>query len=831
MASLARRAHSYGIGSHFPLLVALFCLGSVLSSRFPSADLWKISTLVSLGLWSLGARFRVRAIVLLFLEATAFISLGGWNYQRGGNERTFSQGPLGSFSQGESLIQGLIVEAPEIRPDGVRFPLHVERVLWGEKRLKGKRILVSVKGGGYELKYGDRIRTRLKVRDLEPRRNPGGLNWQALLLGRGIEATGFLQDADRILLIERAKGKPLVQQMEDLRWKLASIINGELPSPARGLLLALVTGHSSAVERELRNAFSSLGLSHLLAISGLHFGLVVLWTHGMLRLIAGRMPSLYLLLPMDKILWLVSLPFLAAYAAMAGAAPSVKRALVMVAALSLALAMSRTRKLYHALALAAFVILIWDPQEIMELSFQLSFIAVMGLIYFLPPVTEWFRRKDPLMALEKRGLIWVWGRRMAMAAGATVAATAATFPIVVNNFHVAPLLAVPANLLMVPAAGWVVLPLALVGSFLFFIWERGGMEILWVAAWMGDWISRFCSWLADWAPKIYLPSLRPWEIGAFYLSLVGLARLRRSRWALPLLVCSLASFPLSWGIDWASQRLHPKLRVHFISVGNGASCLIETPDGKSVLIDGGGSHDPSFDVGSMHVAPVLWERRWRSIQRVILTHPHPDHMNGLPFILKAFRVTEGVWDNGDRPMNWDYLKFWEAAMKSGWEPQPLCGGAKWTLGDVEMEFIHPPCGGLRRQGVPKSRLTNENSLVVRISLGRVSFLIASDIGKDTEAQLASTGKITSTVLLVPHHGSRTSSSDVFLDAVGPLFAVFSAKAGPKGLAHPDVRDRYERRGIETFHTGEDGMVSFETDGQVLEITTYLSRKKRMLEIP
>jgi hypothetical protein len=191
MASLALRAHFYRIGSHFPLLVALFCLGSVLSSGFPSADLWRISALVALGLWSLGARFRARATILLFLEATAFVSLGGWNYQRGANERAFPQGSLGSLSQGESLLQGLIVEAPEIRPDGVRFPLHVERVLWGEKGVQGKRILVSVKVGGYELKYGDRIRTRLKLRDLEPCRNPGGFDWQAVLLRRGIEATGF----------------------------------------------------------------------------------------------------------------------------------------------------------------------------------------------------------------------------------------------------------------------------------------------------------------------------------------------------------------------------------------------------------------------------------------------------------------------------------------------------------------------------------------------------------------------------------------------------------------------------------------------------------------
>jgi len=182
-------------------------------------------------------------------------------------------------------------------------------------------------------------------------------------------------------------------------------------------------------------------------------------------------------------------------------------------------------------------------------------------------------------------------------------------------------------------------------------------------------------------------------------------------------------------------------------------------------------------------------------------------------------------------MNWDYLRFWDAAMNSGWEPQSLCGGAKWTLGDVEMKFIHPPCGGLRRQGIPKSRLANENSLVVRISLGKASFLIASDIGKDTEARLAAMGNITSTVLVVPHHGSRTSSSDVFLDAVRPLFAVFSAKAGQKGLAHPDVREKYERRGIDTFHTGEDGLVSFETDGRVLEIETYLSRRKKTVEIP
>lgn len=817
-------------GQHFPFLVGLFCLGSVISSFFPSVQIWKISALISLGLWPACKMFTRKPIALFFLEAICFFCLGGWNYQRVLDIRALPEEIGRSLSNEEHLLEGLVIEAPEIRPSGVRFPLLVEKVVSGNRACENRTILVTVKEGGWELKYGDRVRTRLKLRVPEPPGNPGNPDWSGRLLRKGIQATGIVENGDGILVLGRAKGNFLLQKMEDLRWELASTINWELPSPAKGLLLALITGHSSAVDRELRDSFSSLGLSHVLAISGLHFGLVVLWVHGVLRLVAARIPALYLFYPMDKILWIGSLPFLLAYAAIAGAAPSVKRALLMVLAVSLAFAIGRTRKLYHALALSALIILLWDPREIMELSFQLSFVSVMGLLYFLPHLVEWLRREDALTRLEKQSLIRLWTMRLALGVGTTIAATIATFPIVINNFHLVPMLAVPANLLIVPVAGWVVLPLALAASFLVFVWEMGGMELLWVAAWISDWIVRACTWLASWAPKVYLPSLRPWEIAAFYLSLIALGRLRKSRWAAPLLVCSICSFPIAWSIEWIHKKMDRELKVHFISVGNGACTFVETPEGKSLLIDGGGSHDPSVDLGSLLVAPVLWENRLASVHRIVLTHPHPDHMNGLSFILKAFKVKEGVWDNGDRPLTPDYFRFWEAAIGSGWEPQPLCAGSEWNLGAVHVEFLHPPCNRPLPRGTPKSRMANEISLVVKISIGKVSFLIPSDIGKETEAHLAASGKVRSTVLMVPHHGSRTSSSEAFLKAVEPLFAVFSSQAGPKGLAQPELKAIYDRLGIESFHTGEDGMVSFSTDGESLEVQTYLSRKKNKLKI-
>jgi competence protein ComEC len=251
------------------------------------------------------------------------------------------------------------------------------------------------------------------------------------------------------------------------------------------------------------------------------------------------------------------------------------------------------------------------------------------------------------------------------------------------------------------------------------------------------------------------------------------------------------------------------------------------PGGERILVDGGGAYDDRVDVGALQVAPFLWHRRVLGMDRVILSHPHPDHMAGLAFILRAFRV-RSLWDNGDRPVNAGYEAFRAAAGNKGLFPRTLNGGMGWRVGETLVEVLHPLPGEARSVGKNGSSRRNNASLVLRVSLGKVSFLLPGDIEAESEEQLAARGGLESTVLVAPHHGSRTSSTEAFLKAVSPRFAVFSASSSPRGLGHGDVVARYRALGARVFHTGEDGLVSFVTDGKDLTVETHLSRRRETL---
>jgi len=471
-----------------------------------------------------------------------------------------------------------------------------------------------------------------------------------------------------------------------------------------------------------------------------------------------------------------------------------------------------------------------NPSSLFELSFQLSFLAVLGILYGVPKAMAYLPKSDPWLGMRKAGALQLWWRRALVAALTTLSASLATMPLVVMRFHLVPFLGIPANLLGVPLMGWLILPTALAGGLLYLIWANGGMAVLWVAAWMADWAVRLLLWAASVGGVLYLPSPRPWEIGAFYAICAGLCCLGKARWVRWATLGLALTLPALWGYEWAVKLRDQTLRVHFMAVGNGNSVLVEGPGGESFLLDGGGNLEGRPDVGAMLVAPVLWEKRIMSLNRVVLSHPHPDHMGGIPFILRAFRITDGIWDNGHRPNEPRYLEFLKTARALGWQPRALCSGETWSMGSVRVEVLHPPCSGLSLKSKSLASEANNRSVVLRLVMGEVSVLLPGDVEAEGERSLLERGGLASTALLAPHHGSRTSSTEAFLRKVMPRLAVFSAKAGQGGLVHPEIRERYKDLGVELFHTGEDGMVSLTTDGADLWVETYLTRRKHRIRL-
>ena len=278
---------------------------------------------------------------------------------------------------------------------------------------------------------------------------------------------------------------------------------------------------------------------------------------------------------------------------------------------------------------------------------------------------------------------------------------------------------------------------------------------------------------------------------------------------------------------WLFQRYwNADLRVTFIDVGQGSATLLELPGGHAVLIDGGGfSDNNAFDMGARVVAPFLRRKKIRTIDTVVLSHPNSDHLNGLIYIARYFNV-KTVWTNGETKDTLGYKDFKNVIDRNhldfiDFELMPR----KQLINGVEFSFLYPPADFLARKATEKWRTANTNSLVLKVSFGNVAFLFPGDIGRRAEKELVDLAgtDLACDVLLVPHHGSRSSSSRLFLANVRPDIAVISV--GWKNrfrFPHATVLRAYQKNGCRILRTDQNGAIVFTTDGRTLTVKPFFS---------
>ena len=277
---------------------------------------------------------------------------------------------------------------------------------------------------------------------------------------------------------------------------------------------------------------------------------------------------------------------------------------------------------------------------------------------------------------------------------------------------------------------------------------------------------------------------------------------------------------------WVARRhLNSDLRVTYIDVGQGSSALLELPGGHTALIDGGGfSDNNTFDMGARVIAPFLWRKKIQTVDTLVLSHPNSDHLNGLIFVARHFNV-KTIWTNNETRSTSGYRQLQNIiAQKMIDLPDFQHMPRQQLINGVEFCFLYPPADFLARKASQKWRNTNNNSMVVKVSFGDISFLFAGDIMADAEKELVGLAgaDLSSDVLLVPHHGSRSSSSQTFLSKVQPDVAVISA--GWKNrfrFPHPTVLDAYDRIGCRIYRTDRNGAIMVKTDGHHLTIKPFL----------
>jgi competence protein ComEC len=722
--------------------------------------------------------------------------------------------------KGTIVIEGMVATEPDAGNTTSVFQISASKIQTNSAYVEatGKALVSGLRYQEYH--YGDVLRLTGK-----PETPPeyDDFNYRDYLARQGIYT---VVNYPRIEIVDTDQGFKPLAWIYSLRNRLSQSLSQALPEPQASLAQGILLGLRGNIPSSLNQAFSRTGTAHVLAISGINITIVI----GMLLAagiwLFGKRYSIYIWLAL-LIIWL--------YALLTGMNPPVVRGAIMGSLFLLAELLGRQSSASIALTFAAAVMVGIQPQVLWDASFQLSFLAMAGLIFISPYLQAWFR-KGVAATAGKEGTTASLGNFIADSFAVTLAAILATWPIIAYYFHIISFVGLPATFFSVLALPGIIIttaPVAVVGLL--------SPSLAWVLGWI-SWL--FISYFMlvvrafDALPfsSIRLENIEVWQICLYYVllsvtaagiyyrhQLIALFHLIASKIKPELSKASgLASkVPKKWVISplllaailiWVAVLNAPddKLHVSILDVGQGDAILIQTPSHQNILIDGGPS-PRAIDLELSKKLP-FWDK---TIDLAILTEPQADHMAGLIEVLRNYKVKQ-VFEPGiayDSTTYQQWLSLVES-MKVGHETAHA--GQKIELGDgIKIDVLHPPSPLL--QGTSDD--VDNNGLTLRLGWDRISFLFTSDIGKEAEWYLiAQRANLKSTVLKVSHHGSLTSTSEQFVAAVNPEVAVISVGTDNRfALPRSEVVDRLVTRlGNERIYfTSTQGTLEFITDGKGL----------------
>jgi competence protein ComEC len=818
-------------------------------------------------------------IPIIFYLALGYASIQPWVAPH------FTANHIQNFSdETRWQITGVVDSHPVESSYFKKFVLRADTLSHGEAtyRVTG-RIQVTASGPGPILARGDRVEFYSRLRQVRNFNNPGGFNYRRYMAFKGIWHTGYTRGS-RLQVVHRESSRAATQHLNDARRAFAAFIESADRGPSAAVLKTLILGDRTAISSEIRDRFNRAGVGHVLAISGLHIGIVAMVAFFLAyRLLSFVRPLLWRAWT-RKAAAVVSLFPVCIYGLISGMSPSTQRAVIMVSAFLLTFLFEREGDTLNTLALAAFMILILFPPALFSISFQLSFMAVLSILYGLSclwpmPAGDGQAVQIGFTGSDFKTAFHQLRRKLIGFFLVSLLAICGTLPFAMYYFNQISLIGLFANFAVVPVVGFIVLPAGLLALFIYPLSSLIAYGCIKICLWVLDYLLKIITHLADLpfaAVKTITPSL--FEMLCYYVLgwvVLGWIKYRRSpdddqkissaqldhdagtsrasklsarwdrnrfgRWVAAAhrwLMAGFASkrgamigllvvvaFMTDAGYWFARRHLSDSLRVTCIDVGQGSSALLELPGGHTVLIDGGGfSDNNTFDMGARVIAPFLWRKKICTIDTLVLSHPNSDHLNGLIYIAGHFNV-KTIWTNNEARDTVGYRRLQNIiAQKQIERPNFQDISRHQRINGVEFYFLYPPADFMARKADQKWRTANNNSLVVKVSYGRISFLFPGDIAAEAEKELVGLAgaDLACDVLLVPHHGSRSSSSPPFLSKVQPDVAVISA--GWKNrfrLPHAKVLNAYENIGCRLFRTDRNGAIVFETDGNHLSVEPFL----------
>jgi competence protein ComEC len=710
------------------------------------------------------------------------------------------------------------------------------------------RIRLTVSGDAPNLSTGDRIVFSARIKSIRNFNNPGGFDYQRYMAFKNVWGSAYVP-AHQLTLIEKNVDKGAGVIISDARHRMSDLIDQVEDKEQQGVLKALIVGDRNAISPELRTSFNRVGAGHLLAISGLHIGIIATVSFLFFKWILSHIRFFLLNAWTKKGAVLLSVVPVLVYGLLSGMSPSTQRAVIMVIVFLAAFLFEREHDLINTLAMAAMMILIVHPPSVFSISFQLSFAAVLAIIYGLsrlPPIWS----SGPNRTREQK-----WAKaatKLYYFFMTSFFAIIGTLPLVMYYFNQVSLVGLPANIVFIPLIGFVVVPLGILAVFILPFTASGALVLLKAASAALEPVTRIITVISGWSfSAINTVTPNYLEIVSFYVLFWALLNfkgvqtekssdlnndrnghtkksIQKPVVAVALLTVLLFSADAGYGLY--RRYWHDDLRVTMIDVGHGNAALLELPYGHNMLIDGGGFSDNRvFDVGASVVAPFLWRKKIRTVDTLVLSHANSDHLNGLIYIAENFHVKQ-VWLNHESADTFGYRLFVETIRKNHIQ---MPAYSKITgvhdINGVQFDVLYPPKDFVEKKDIETWRNLDNNSLVLKASFGNVSFLFPGDIKTPAEYELVSTvgDKLKTTVLLAPHHGSKTSSSERFLEKVKPEVVVISSRWNSRfGFPHPSVLKRYQDMGCRVLETAKNGAVSMRTDGRALTIRPTITANRR-----
>ena len=685
-------------------------------------------------------------------------------------------------------VEGVVRHAERLWDGSARLDVEVARV---DKVRTTGLLRLTVRSGDPGVVPGDRISWLSRLRRPGLFGTPGEFNYPRYLAARGIYVTAHIEQAADLARLASVS-PPQAAQLTRYRHKVAAAISSTLPADRSGLVQALTVGIGGGISPEQRQLLGAGGLSHLFAISGLHFGLLAMLLYGASCWLYRRSERLLLAAPPRRILPLLLLFPLAGYLILSGNATPTRRAYLMTALGALLFSCHRRTVPLALLASVALVMLTVSPLALFEASFQLSFAGVLGLMVWLP---RWQSRLADRPA---------WLRRAALLPLTTLAASLATAPFALWHFHQVTPAGLVTNLLAIPLVAWGAVPAGLLGAALLPVAPTLAGSAFTLAGQLVAMALELSAWLLERpglgaVPLFVTP--REWCGVLLLVSAVMLpSRHRRSAAALLLFGCLLLACP---------QLPGPRLQVTTLSVGQGDATLLSYGSSCHYLVDGGSLTGSSVDIGERLLGPALGRLGVRRLTGVILTHNHPDHSSGLAYLIDRFQV-DG---------------FWSAIPAAQLEPRLA------SVLERRKVPVHLLAEGWTQLGVRQSATLqlyvppqtaedlNDRSIVVHAASGNAGVLLTGDLAMAGFEQLRAAGLPQPVTLLkLPHHGSRASRPDLFLDLLQPGLAFVSAgRDNPYRLPHPVSVAACSDRGIPLYRTDLQGTVTFSSRGQAWQV--------------